>query len=356
MAKNNVIIYILCHNEINFNKSNDIYGIYNWAEPILLKYQDYTFENTFWQQLDEIKEKWINYDMVGTLSFSSYKKINLSYIDHFIKNKLYLSFSYYHFFNTNNHMPSINTNVHPYFNDIWNDTIDKLYLLNTTESFCNYWICKPKLMISFIKWYTDLLLPQLINNKYIFENANYNTSNNLLTEENLIKLWGKPYYPNMPFILERINKCFFITNFSCVCFFSDNKIKNYYDNINIKTFIIDNIMEIYNIVTNYDLNLIIIITSDIDKNIINELCNINIPIFYNIYDNCKQFENLIGKSNFYFLFDTDIIYKKYLKYCNNINYIIINDNYENYKLILSYSPRLYIDKKINKYLLLKKIL
>ena len=343
MDKNNVIIYILCHNETNLVESTNIYNMYTWAKPILLKYQDYTFENAFWKQLNEIQDEWINCDMVGTLSFSSYKKINLYDIDHFIKNKLYLLFSYYNFFNTNNIMPSINTKVHPYFNEIWNDTISQLNLFNTTESFCNYWICKPQLMIKFINWYTNLLLPLLVNNKYIFENANYNISTNLLNEEHLITLWGKPYYPNMPFVLERINKCFFITNYSCVCFFSENKIKEYYKTININTFIIKTINDIYDIVNKYHFNPIIIINSDID--IIDELVNINIPIFYYVYDNCKQYEKLINKSNFYFIFETDIIYKKYNKYCTN--YIIINNNYDYYKLILSYSPRLYINKTNN---------
>ena len=347
MEKNNVIIYILCHNETKLNESFNIYGGYNWAKPILMKYQDYSFENAFWKQLYEIQNEWINCIMVGTLSFSSYKKINLNYIDDFIKNKLYLQFSYYNFFNTNNIMPSINTQIHPYFNDIWNSTINQLKLFNTTESFCNYWICKPILMIKFINWYLDLLLPLLINNKHIFDNANYNTSNNLLNEENLIALWGKPFYPNLPFILERINKAFFITNHSCVCFLSDNKLKKYYETINVNTFFIKKVIDIFNIVNDYQLNPIIIIN---ENDNVDEFVNVNIPIFYYVYNNCKQHQNLINKPNFYFLFDTDKCYK----YCTNNNFVTINGNYDNLKLVLSYSPRLYINKKINKFLLLKK--
>jgi len=349
MNQNNIIIYILCHNKKNLDDSYNIFNIYNWCKPILLKYQDYTFENAFWKQLNEIQNEWINCDMVGTLSFTSFNKINLHNIDHFIKNKLYLSFSYYNFYNTNNIMPSINVKIHPHFDEIWIDTIDKLKLFNITESFCNYWICKPLLMIQFINWYTNVLLPLLITNKYIFENANYNTSKNQLNEINLIKLWGQPYYPNIPFVLERINKCFFITNFSCVLYFNDNKTSKYYESINVKTFIIKNISEMYNIVKEYNLNPIIII--DNNENI-NQLLNLPIPIFY--YVQCKPPESLIKQSNFYYIFETDILYKKYIKYCTNNNYIIVNNNYNNYKIILSYSSKLYSINKHYKLLLLKK--
>jgi hypothetical protein len=344
----NIIIYILCHNELKLNESYNIYNKYLWAKPILMKYQNYTFENAFWKQLYEIQNEWITFNMVGVLSFSSYQKINLDKIDNFIKNRLYLSFSYYNFFNTNNIMPSINTSIHPYYNEIWFNTINELKLFNITESFCNYWMCKPQLMINFINWYNDLLLPILINNKYIFENANYYKSNNLLNEKELIKIWNKPYYPNLPFILERINKCFFITFYSCVCFFYENKIKKYYESINIKTFIIINNNDIYDIVKIYNYNPIIIIDSNINNNIINELENIKIPIFYYIDNNYK---NIINKLNMYFLFETKILYNKFNKYCTNNNYIIINDNYDYYKLILSYSPRL--DININKKMLLQ---
>lgn len=343
---NNIIIYILCSDKIKLNNSYNIYNKYIWAKPILMKYQNYTFENAFWKQLYEIQDEWINCTMIGTLSSSSYQKINLNNIDHFIKNKLYLSYSYYNFFNTNNIMPSINTSEHPYYNEIWNETIDKLKLFNTTESFCNYWICKPKLMITFINWHMNLLLPILINNKYIFENANYCTSKNLLNEENLITLWGKPYYPNMPFILERINKCFFITNYSCVCFFFENKIKKYYETININTFLIKDINDIYEIVKIYELNPIIIIDSVVNNCIINELNKIIIPIFYYINDNYIHYDNLIKKSNFYLLFETNISYNKNNKYCTFNNYIIINNNYDYYKLILSFSSKLYIKQNI----------
>jgi hypothetical protein len=353
MNQNNIIIYILCHNETKFNESYNIYGMYKWAKPILLKYQDYTFENAFWLQLKEIQNEWIHYNMVGTLAFSSYKKINLNQIDYFINNNLCNQFSYYNFFNTNNIMPSTSTNVHPHFNEIWHKSIDNLKLFNTTESFCNYWICKSKLMSEFINWYLNIALPELLNNKYIFENANYNTSSNPVNEELLIKLWGKPYYPNLPFVLERLNKCFFITNYSCVCFFSKESIQEYYNNNNIKTFIINNVDSIYNIVNEYNLNPIIIFNSVLPENIVNQLIGINIPIFQYVNENFKEYNKLINKSNFYFIFETDILYKKYIKYCNN-NYLIINKNTNYFKLILSYSPRININKKISLSLLLRK--
>ena len=54
-----------------------------------MKYQDYRLENSFYEQLKDISSEWEKYDMVGTLSYSSYKKINLSKVNDIIVNKLY---------------------------------------------------------------------------------------------------------------------------------------------------------------------------------------------------------------------------------------------------------------------------
>ena len=41
-----------------------------------------------------------------------------------------------------------------------------------------------------------------------YHNYMYNGS---LTKQDLIKIWGNPYYPYIPFILERINLLFFVS-------------------------------------------------------------------------------------------------------------------------------------------------
>ena len=156
----------MCYNDLLFHKASEIYKNYIWAKPILMKYQDFTFENAFWKQLNEIKNEWINCDMVGTLGFKSFNKINLNTVNKIIENKLYMPNSYYHFMDTNYEIENNNTSKHPLFQNIWCDIISSLKLVNTTENCCNYWMCKPLLMKNFIKWYTSKLLPELLNHPY----------------------------------------------------------------------------------------------------------------------------------------------------------------------------------------------
>ncbi len=207
----NVIIYVLCHNTDRLN--SDKYNKYSWAKPILLTTQDYSYENGFWKQLNTIRHEWETCDMVGTIAWSAFKKINLELVDELIKNKLYYPNQYYHFMDSNVSIPNSNTNNHKHFLTIWNDILKTLKLKNTTENNCNYWMCSPVLMDHFINWYTNICLPELIKHPLMFTDADYTGEDwdNSIAKENLIKLWGKPYYPYFPFIAERLNKCFFET-------------------------------------------------------------------------------------------------------------------------------------------------
>lgn len=74
----NVIIYVLCFNMTTYEKSKQIYAPYSWARPILMKYQDYTFENAFWKQLLEIRDESKTCDMVGTISHKAYRKLKIT--------------------------------------------------------------------------------------------------------------------------------------------------------------------------------------------------------------------------------------------------------------------------------------
>jgi glycosyltransferase involved in cell wall biosynthesis len=209
--QNSIIIYILCSDDQKLNHANDIYAKYSWAKPIVLKYQNYSFENTFWEQLNEIYNEWENCTMVGSLSYSAFKKIKLDEINEIIINKLYYPNKYYHFMDSNISIPNNNTNKHPNFMIIWNDILQKLCLKTTTENCCNYWMCCPLLMKHFISWYRTVCYPELIKHPLIFSNASYISDINIMKKEKLIKLWGNPYYPHFPFIVERLNKCFFET-------------------------------------------------------------------------------------------------------------------------------------------------
>ena len=204
----NVIIYVLCYNLEKYEFSKYYYRNYNWARPILMKYQDYTFENAFWKQLLEINNEWETADMVGTISHKAYKKINLEYLNHIIMNKTYSSRKFVSFFKSN--VTLFNDNVHPFHFKQFIRYIS--YSLNNkinyNLSYCNYWMTTPELMKGFIDWHSNICLPLLLKHPYCFHKYNY--SGKTLSPRDLLKICGRPYYPNIPFILERINLLFFV--------------------------------------------------------------------------------------------------------------------------------------------------
>jgi hypothetical protein len=205
--KSNIIIYILCYNQDRYELAKEKYQAYHWAQPLIMKYQDYTFENAVWKQLLEIKDDWFSCEFVGTLSFTAFRKINIDNIDRRIVEGFYTGKPYVNF-NCNNRkiLEHRGRFHHPNFKEIWIDTLHGLKIDDITENACNYWMCRPDLMVQFIEWHHKVLRPVLMAHPLIFTDAEYGGA---MTPKELIDLWGQPYYPHVPFIMERINKAFF---------------------------------------------------------------------------------------------------------------------------------------------------
>ena len=370
MCYKNIIIYIICHNEEVLNNAFTIYNKYWWAKPILMQYQDYSFENSFWKQLSEIEIDWVNCDMVGSLSYSAYKKINLDIVDIIITNNLYIPNVYYHFMDSNVPIPNFNTEKHPYFNNIWNDVLIDLKLLDTTESNCNYWMCKPSLMKNFIDWYINTCSKKLIDYPYIFEDALYTGKdyNNSVNEAKLIKMWGKPYYPHYIFIAERLNKSFFVSNHKLVFLISHEKsytgavnallnVQNFYEKNNIKTIMLYlpddiiskkmNIIEYINKTSQqYNCSPIVICNTLLCYNIVKKLSFTNIPTYWYIHEwyDDKNFTFIdndlhLFNSNVYKILLCNNVYENYKKRIPNLNNEIIINN--------AYAPE-FLEEKVNK--------
>ena len=196
----NVRIYILCHNADRLNKARGIYRDY-WAVPILMKYQDVTFENAFWKQLLEIKDEWISCDMVGVLGFTAYKKINLNIVHNTI---IRGNRDYHHFWSNN--LPL--DNYHPHILPIMADVCRDLGIAVPPRSFCNYFMCSPTRMLDFINWFETKAKPTVMSHPLIMTNAVYKEGR--MQQHELMALCGVPYYPHVPFVFERLNRGFFI--------------------------------------------------------------------------------------------------------------------------------------------------
>ena len=208
--KENIRIYVLCHTDERFRVASTIYGKYYWAVPILMKYQDVTFENAFWKQLLEIREEWADCAMVGVISFSAHKKINLHTVDSIVRNRCMWETGYYNF-------GWVTNKLYDYFhptelNIMKNDICTKLNMKMPTIAYFNYWMCTPTKMLQFIPWVTSKLIPAVLEHPFAMNNSNYW---GLMPASALKSLCGVPYYPFVPFVLERLNKAFF-TNYDSI--------------------------------------------------------------------------------------------------------------------------------------------
>ena len=102
-----VRLYILLYKQEQVKETRRIYGRYPWAHIILINKQDSTFENAFWKQLRELQTEWSSLDMVGTLSWKAYKKINLNKVSEIVGNRsLWSSPDYVHFMDSKNPVPN----------------------------------------------------------------------------------------------------------------------------------------------------------------------------------------------------------------------------------------------------------
>lgn len=203
----NFRIYILCHTAERLESAEKIYGRYSWAYPVLMKYQDCSFENAFWPQLLELKDEWSACEFVGTLSWSAHKKINLGIINKHISEGYYSGREYVNFNDSGILVRKSGVKTaHPHFMEIWDDVTNRLEVDDVTENCCNYWICTPTLMERFIRWHAEICRPLVLKHPLIFTDAKYGGA---MTPVELDKLWSMPYYPHVPFIMERLNKAFF---------------------------------------------------------------------------------------------------------------------------------------------------
>ncbi len=203
-----VMIYILCYNDDTYNNAISYYSKYNWARPIIIEHQDYTFENAFWKQMKKIESEWINCDMVGTLSHKAHIKININNVNNIIENNMQ-ELLYYHFarlqINVLNHN-SFAIRYHPNFDKMYIYLLNHFKFKDTNECLHNYFMCKPFLMKSFIDWYLNNCLPLIITHPLSFTNSKYSGN---INEDELIKICGKPYYPLIVFVIERFIPCYF---------------------------------------------------------------------------------------------------------------------------------------------------
>lgn len=195
-----IAVYILCASPTILARTIPRYARFSWARPVLMKYQDVTFENAFWKQMLEMYDEWKDCVLVGTMSAFAHLKVSLASVDRFLRSA---PSKYFHFLDK--HRP-VQSDGHPNLMRIYHDVLRQLQLRPTTSAHCNYFVCPPSQMVGFIHWFHERLLPAVLAHPLAMTNAHYRGK---LKPLQLLALCKVPYYPHVPFVLERMNKCFF---------------------------------------------------------------------------------------------------------------------------------------------------
>ena len=215
--KLDIIIYILYHDDESYLIAKKLEK-YSWAKLIKIE-SNYLFENIIFKYLNEHQDEWFNKAFVGILTYNAINKIKIYDINNLAQ--LYYNFDIISF-NNYYYTSLINqaTVHHPEFKNIWIKIFNKLNIpenISTSSNipcfFNNYWMAKPDFMSKYINFFNTIL--NIINNdnqikELIDLDSKYNGT---LSQEKLIKIFGKPYYTYHPFIFERLICLYtFITN------------------------------------------------------------------------------------------------------------------------------------------------
>jgi hypothetical protein len=171
---------------------------------------------------------WINckvtpdLDYIGTLSHSCAEKINLKYLDAFLR-EFKGNNDFIHFFSFPHRAINHGQDNHPGFEKTWKELCQRIpgSDIELQNLACNYWMCKPDLFLSFVQWMYTLVIPESLKIQRMYLPSHYKGK---LKPEELRRLWGRPYYPMAPFVLERFSYQFFRKKQCLLLDFSHNSI------------------------------------------------------------------------------------------------------------------------------------
>ena len=234
-----MIIYVSCHNDTPNIKAQDVCAKFNMAKDMKAKVVQIEechkmFESQIFTHLDENKNEWIDENMVGIVTYSiddKMKDSGLTGVEKLfdnIRNAVnggadIVPFLNYKFEKTKikHTLPFIEaaTIQHgPYFLLVYKEILDTLgyseheYFDDMIPSyFCNWWIVKPKYMLQYLKFFkqcVNVIENNVRLNRYLNKHSYYPGK---MTEDQLVKTTGNPYYTLHPFIFERF-PCFFFHN------------------------------------------------------------------------------------------------------------------------------------------------
>jgi hypothetical protein len=207
-------IYILAYNDETFEYASNFYKEYEWAKVIRIK-TTILFESIMFDEwlLDNYND-WKDFDNIGFLSWKADKKIPINSVNNVIKllnnNKYDYDIKPLYVLHFDENSWKGNTITYRILNKLFNKlNYPDLYVYNNMFKFyCNYWIAKKDALFEYINFFkkckqiidTDEEIQSIIWNDAYYYN---------ITQEELLKIFNKPYYCYHPFIYERIPFLYF---------------------------------------------------------------------------------------------------------------------------------------------------
>jgi hypothetical protein len=217
----NIRIYVLCYNDETYDIACRDYAGKDWAKPIIIK-TTALLENIMYDEWLQANENdWKDCDYVGTLSWKASQKINIADIFEliYIINNFeeMQTFDIVPFYLTEYNLVEQATEHHPKFKGLWFRLMQELGITENKALdadimpfFCNYWMCKSKLMYSYIEFFKKAknvleICPELQDD--LWSDALYKA--NTLSVDKCMQLYNKKYIPYHVFLYERIPSIFF---------------------------------------------------------------------------------------------------------------------------------------------------
>lgn len=205
-----VVIFVQAFNEQTLQQARSDFKQYSWARPILMPSKENPFFESALFVDPRLRMLEPSVEYVGQISYKASLKINVAFLDAMIKRQDYRLYDYVHFCGppTQNVLHSGFVKLHPYFQHIWHDVFEPVGLpaIETPEMLFNFWMARRTLWISFC---TDIetMRAEILSHPYALEDSKYRGS---LRPEALVALCGVPWYPHVPFVMERFPVAWFL--------------------------------------------------------------------------------------------------------------------------------------------------
>ena len=204
---NDVLIIVQSHDAASFDKACKLASQYPWAFPVLVP--DATennplFENRLFMLYDEVVKPLLGPDIkyIGQIAYRADKKINVKGLDMAIRNGAYKAFDAIMMRMCDT---TIANDAHPHLVQLWNEVVEPVIGLNHSQVNCmayyNYWFAKKEVYEDYVHILKTEVVPRILKHPMAFKDAKY--KNDYHTKDSLLKQCGVPWFPHIPFVLER---------------------------------------------------------------------------------------------------------------------------------------------------------